>query len=88
MKGGLSFAAAAALVLLTGALWGAVNGFVVARWKLQPFIATLATMSARAASRATSAAAWRSRSGSVRRAPGVGARDRRHAAARSSPRRR
>src|SRR5262249_8653169 len=46
MKGGLSFAAAAAIVLLSGALWGAVNGFVVARWKLQPFIATLATMSA------------------------------------------
>jgi ABC-type sugar transport system ATPase subunit/ribose/xylose/arabinose/galactoside ABC-type transport system permease subunit len=46
MKGGLSFAATAAIVLLTGALWGAVNGFVVARWRLQPFIATLATMSA------------------------------------------
>jgi len=46
MKGGLSFVATAALVLLCGALWGAVNGFVVARWKLQPFIATLATMSA------------------------------------------
>src|SRR5689334_12744120 len=46
MKGGLSFVATAALVLLCGALWGAVNGFVVARWKLQPFIATLATMRA------------------------------------------
>ena len=46
MKSGLSFAAAAAAVLAVGALWGAVNGFVVARWKLQPFIATLATMSA------------------------------------------
>ena len=46
MKSGMSFAAAAAAVLAVGALWGAVNGFVVARWKLQPFIATLATMSA------------------------------------------
>ena len=27
-------------------LCGAINGFVVARWRLQPFIATLATMSA------------------------------------------
>ncbi len=46
MKGGLSLAAAALAVLFIGALWGAVNGFVVARWRLQPFIATLATMSA------------------------------------------
>ncbi len=46
MKGGLSLAAAALAVLGVGALWGAVNGFVVARWRLQPFIATLATMSA------------------------------------------
>jgi ABC-type sugar transport system ATPase subunit/ribose/xylose/arabinose/galactoside ABC-type transport system permease subunit len=46
MKGGLGLAATAAAVLLVGGAWGAVNGFVVARWKLQPFIATLATMSA------------------------------------------
>ena len=46
MKGGLSLAATAIAVLAVGALWGAVNGFVIARWKLQPFIATLATMSA------------------------------------------
>jgi ribose transport system ATP-binding protein len=46
MKGGLSLAAAALAVLAVGGLWGAVNGFVVARWRLQPFIATLATMSA------------------------------------------
>ncbi|HEY1435438.1 MAG TPA: ATP-binding cassette domain-containing protein [Thermoanaerobaculia bacterium] len=46
MKGGLSLAAAVLAVLAVGALCGAVNGFVVARWRLQPFIATLATMSA------------------------------------------
>ncbi|HTY42059.1 MAG TPA: ATP-binding cassette domain-containing protein [Thermoanaerobaculia bacterium] len=46
MRGGLSFAAAVLAVLGVGALCGAVNGFVVARWRLQPFIATLATMSA------------------------------------------
>ncbi len=46
MHGGLGLAAAAAAVLLAGAFWGAVNGLAVARWRLQPFIATLATMSA------------------------------------------
>jgi ABC-type sugar transport system ATPase subunit/ribose/xylose/arabinose/galactoside ABC-type transport system permease subunit len=46
MKGGLGLAATVAAVLAVGAAWGAINGFVVARWKLQPFIATLATMSA------------------------------------------
>jgi ribose transport system permease protein len=46
MKAGLGLGAAILTVLAVGALWGAVNGFVVARWKLQPFIATLATMSA------------------------------------------
>ncbi len=46
MKAGLGLAGAILAVLAVGALWGAVNGFVVARWKLQPFIATLATMSA------------------------------------------
>jgi ABC-type sugar transport system ATPase subunit/ribose/xylose/arabinose/galactoside ABC-type transport system permease subunit len=46
MKSGLGLAATVLVVLGVGALWGAVNGFVVARWRLQPFIATLATMSA------------------------------------------
>ena len=46
MKGGVGLALAALAVLGVGAAWGAVNGFVVARWRLQPFIATLATMSA------------------------------------------
>ena len=46
MKAGLGLGAAILVVLAVGALWGAVNGFVVARWRLQPFIATLATMSA------------------------------------------
>jgi ABC-type sugar transport system ATPase subunit/ribose/xylose/arabinose/galactoside ABC-type transport system permease subunit len=46
MKAGLGLAATIAVVLLVGGAWGAVNGFVVARWRLQPFIATLATMSA------------------------------------------
>ncbi len=46
MKAGLGLFATALLVLGAGALCGAVNGFVVARWRLQPFIATLATMSA------------------------------------------
>ncbi len=46
MKAGLGLGAAALAVLAVGALCGAINGFVVARWKLQPFIATLATMSA------------------------------------------
>ncbi len=36
----------AILVLLAGAVCGALNGLVVARWRLQAFIATLATMSA------------------------------------------
>jgi ribose transport system permease protein len=35
-----------AIVLAAGCLCGLVNGFVVARWRIQPFIATLATMSA------------------------------------------
>ena len=46
MKAGLGLGAAVLAVLAVGALCGAINGFVVARWKLQPFIATLATMSA------------------------------------------
>jgi ribose transport system permease protein len=46
MKGGVGLALVTLTVLGVGAAWGAVNGFVVARWRLQPFIATLATMSA------------------------------------------
>ena len=46
MKAGLGLAATVLVVLGVGALCGAVNGLVVARWRLQPFIATLATMSA------------------------------------------
>ena len=46
MRSGFSVAATVVAVLAAGALCGAANGFVVARWKLQPFIATLATMSA------------------------------------------
>ena len=45
-EGGVGLRPAALAVLGVGAAWGAVNGFVVARWRLQPFIATLATMSA------------------------------------------
>jgi ribose transport system permease protein len=46
MKAGFGLLGATLVVLGVGAVWGAVNGFVVARWRLQPFIATLATMSA------------------------------------------
>lgn len=46
MKGGFGLGSTALIVLAVGALWGALNGLVVARWRLQPFIATLATMSA------------------------------------------
>jgi ribose transport system permease protein len=46
MKAGLGLGASILVVLGVGALCGAINGFVVARWRLQPFIATLATMSA------------------------------------------
>jgi len=46
MKAGLGLGATILVVLAVGALCGAVNGLVVARWRLQPFIATLATMSA------------------------------------------
>jgi len=46
MHGGLGLPATALAVLAAGALWGAINGFASARWRLQPFIATLATMSA------------------------------------------
>jgi ribose transport system permease protein len=46
MNAGLGLATSALVVMAMGAAWGLVNGVVVARWKLQPFIATLATMSA------------------------------------------
>jgi ribose transport system permease protein len=46
MRSGFSFAAMVIAVLGVGVLCGAANGFVVARWRLQPFIATLAMMSA------------------------------------------
>ncbi|MEP6802765.1 MAG: ATP-binding cassette domain-containing protein [Acidobacteriota bacterium] len=46
MKSGMGLAAAVVVVLAAGALCGAVNGLAVSRWRLQPFIATLATMSA------------------------------------------
>jgi len=46
MHAGLGLLATSLAVLAAGALCGAVNGIVVARWRLQPFIATLATMSA------------------------------------------
>lgn len=46
MKGGMGLASTALIVVAAGALWGWLNGVVVARWKLPPFIATLATMSA------------------------------------------
>jgi len=46
MHSGLNVWAAALVVLAVGCLCGLINGFVVARWRLQAFIATLATMSA------------------------------------------
>jgi ABC-type sugar transport system ATPase subunit/ribose/xylose/arabinose/galactoside ABC-type transport system permease subunit len=46
MRGGLGLFPALLTVLGVGALCGAINGLAVARLRLQPFIATLATMSA------------------------------------------
>jgi len=46
MHGGLGLASTTLVVLAVGAAWGLVNGGVVARWRLQAFIVTLATMSA------------------------------------------
>jgi ribose transport system permease protein len=46
MRGGTGLAASVLIVLLGGALWGLLNGVVIARWRLPAFIATLATMSA------------------------------------------
>ena len=46
MHSGLGVWATVAVVLAAGCLCGLVNGLVVARWRIQPFIATLAMMSA------------------------------------------
>jgi len=46
MRGGAGLIASVVVVLLGGALWGLLNGVVIARWRLPAFIATLATMSA------------------------------------------
>ena len=46
MHGGLGGPATVLVALMAGALTGAANGLVVARWRIQPFIVTLATMSA------------------------------------------
>jgi ribose transport system permease protein len=46
MHGGFGVGATAAIVLLVGAAAGLLNGVVTARWRIQPFIVTLATMSA------------------------------------------
>jgi ABC-type sugar transport system ATPase subunit/ribose/xylose/arabinose/galactoside ABC-type transport system permease subunit len=46
MHGGMGLGAATLLVLLAGVFWGLINGLAAARLRLQPFIVTLATMSA------------------------------------------
>ncbi len=46
MKEGVGLGLSLVLVTAVGALWGALNGIVIARWRLPAFIATLATMSA------------------------------------------
>jgi ribose transport system permease protein len=46
MRQGVGLPASALLVVTAGALWGALNGVMIARWRLPAFIATLATMSA------------------------------------------
>ncbi len=46
MRENMDLAATALIVLAASALWGLLNGVVVARWRLPSFIATLATMSA------------------------------------------
>ncbi len=46
MKTGMGLLLTAVLVVAASALWGLLNGVVVARWRLPAFIATLATMSA------------------------------------------
>ena len=46
MRQGVDLAGTTLIVLAASALWGLLNGVVVARWRLPSFIATLATMSA------------------------------------------
>jgi len=46
MHGGFGVAATAAIVLGIGAAVGLLNGLLVSAWRIQPFIVTLATMSA------------------------------------------
>ncbi len=46
MRAGWGLVATGITVIAASALWGVVNGLVVARWRLPAFIATLATMSA------------------------------------------
>ena len=46
MREGIGLGVSIVLVTAVGALWGLINGTVVARWRLPAFIATLATMSA------------------------------------------
>ncbi len=46
MHAGWGFTATVLAVLAAGGLCGAINGIAASRWRLQPFIATLATMSA------------------------------------------
>jgi ribose transport system permease protein len=46
MTAGLGLPATILVVVAVGALWGVLNGLVVARWRLPAFIVTLATMSA------------------------------------------
>ena len=46
MGGGMGVWPMAGIVLAAGCLCGLVSGFVVTRWRIQPFVATLAMMSA------------------------------------------
>ena len=43
---GVGLGATVAAVIALSALWGLINGTVIARWRFPPFIATLATMGA------------------------------------------
>ena len=44
VQGGLAIFVAALLAVLSAALVGVINGLVIARWSLQPFVVTLASM--------------------------------------------
>jgi ABC-type sugar transport system ATPase subunit/ribose/xylose/arabinose/galactoside ABC-type transport system permease subunit len=46
MRHGVGLGGSVVIVTAVGALWGLLNGVVIARWRLPAFIATLATMSA------------------------------------------